>query len=96
VHRQPQLEWTLEAMALEAGMSRARFAEHFRKVVGQTPADYLLNWRLTLARKELLAGTSLKQIAPAVGYQSVAAFHRAFRQRLGVSPKAWLQQLQAA
>lgn len=93
IHRQPQLEWTLEAMALEAGMSRARFAEHFRKVVGQTPAEYLLNWRLTLARKELLAGASLKQIAPAVGYQSVAAFHRAFRQRLGVSPKEWLHQL---
>jgi AraC-like DNA-binding protein len=82
-------------MALEAGMSRARFAEHFRKVVGQTPAEYLQYWRLTLARKQLLAGNALKQIAPAVGYQSVAAFHRVFRQRFGVSPKEWLEQLQS-
>lgn len=94
LHQQPELEWTLEAMALEAGMSRARFASHFRAVVGQTPADYLLNWRLTLARKQLMAGQTLKQIAPKVGYQSVAAFHRAFRQRLGVSPKVWLNQVQ--
>lgn len=93
LHRQPQLDWTLDSMALEAGMSRARFAEHFRKVVGQTPAEYLQHWRLTLARKQLLSGNALKQIAPAVGYQSVAAFHRVFRQRFGLSPKEWLEQL---
>lgn len=95
LHQQPQLDWNLENMALEAGMSRARFAEHFRKVVGQTPADYLQNWRLTLARKQLLSGNALKQIAPAVGYQSLAAFHRAFRQRFGLSPKEWLEQFQS-
>ncbi len=94
IHRQPEQDWTLDLMALEAGMSRARFAEHFRKVVGLTPADYLLTWRLSLARKQLLSGAALKQVAPAVGYQSVAAFHRAFRQRLGLSPKEWLAQWQ--
>ena len=96
LHRQPERDWSLDAMALEAGMSRARFAEHFRKVVGQTPAEYLQNWRLTLARKQLISGNALKQIAPAVGYQSVAAFHRVFRQRFGVSPKEWLEQVQLA
>lgn len=53
-------------MAQEAGMSRARFAEHFKKIVGITPGDYLTQWRLTVARKQLLAGGSLKQVAPAV------------------------------
>ncbi|WP_164852255.1 AraC family transcriptional regulator [Rheinheimera riviphila] len=90
LHKQPQLDWDLEQMAQEAGMSRARFAEHFRKVVGCTPNDYLTQWRLTLARKQLLAGDSLKQVAPAVGYQSVAAFHRVFRSRFGQTPKEWL------
>ncbi|WP_337843083.1 AraC family transcriptional regulator [Rheinheimera sp.] len=96
LHQQPQLPWTLEGMALETGMSRARFAEHFRTVVGQTPADYLLGWRLSLARKKLLQGDGLKQIAPAVGYQSLTSFHRAFKQKLGLSPKEWLQQSQQA
>lgn len=93
LHRQPQLDWDLEQMAQEAGMSRARFAEHFRKVVGCTPNDYLTQWRMTLARKKLLAGESLKQVAPAVGYQSVAAFHRVFRSRFGQTPKKWLQAM---
>jgi AraC-like DNA-binding protein len=93
IHRQPHLDWDLEQMAQEAGMSRARFAEHFRKVVGCTPNDYLTQWRLTLARKQLLAGESLKQVAPAVGYQSVAAFHRVFRTRFGQTPKEWLQNM---
>lgn len=93
LHQQPQLDWDLEQMAQEAGMSRARFAEHFRKVVGCTPNDYLTQWRLTLARKQLLAGDSLKQVAPAVGYQSVAAFHRVFRSRFGQTPKEWLQEM---
>jgi len=90
LHQQPQLDWDLEQMAQEAAMSRARFASHFRAVVGCTPGEYLTQWRLTLARKQLLAGDSLKQIAPAVGYQSVAAFHRVFRQKTGQSPKEWL------
>lgn len=90
LHQQPQLDWDLEQMAQEAAMSRARFAAHFRTVVGCTPGEYLTQWRLTLARKQLLAGESLKQIAPAVGYQSVAAFHRVFRQKTGLSPKEWL------
>lgn len=93
IHRQPSLDWDLEQMAQEAGMSRARFAEHFRKVVDCTPNDYLTQWRLTLARKQLLAGESLKQVAPAVGYQSVAAFHRVFRSRYGQTPKEWLQNM---
>jgi AraC-like DNA-binding protein len=93
LHQQPQLDWDLEQMAQEAGMSRARFAEHFRKVVGCTPNEYLTQWRLTLARKQLLAGESLKQVAPAVGYQSVAAFHRVFRSRFGQTPKEWLHDM---
>jgi len=94
LHAKPQLDWDLEQMAAAAGMSRARFAEHFRKIVGVTPGDYLTQWRLTLARKQLLAGHSLKQVAPAVGYQSVAAFHRVFRSRYGVTPKEWLDSTQ--
>lgn len=94
LHHQPAMLWDLDRMAHEAAMSRARFAEHFRTVVGMTPGDYLTQWRLTLARKQLLAGDSLKQVAPAVGYQSLPAFHRVFRARFGVSPKEWLATVQ--
>lgn len=94
LHQQPAALWDLDKMAYEAAMSRARFAEHFRKVVGITPGDYLTQWRLTLARKQLLAGESLKQVAPAVGYQSLPAFHRVFRARFGVSPKEWVANIQ--
>ena len=80
-------------MAAEAGMSRSRFAEAFRDAVGQTPADYLAGWRLTIARSELRAGKPIKQLATELGYANASALSRLFAQRhAGLSPRAWLQQ----
>jgi AraC-like DNA-binding protein len=90
MHKHPEVSWSLEELAQCAGMSRARFAVHFRKVVGTTPFDYLTNWRLGIAQTKLRKGNSLKLIAAAVGYTHATALTRIFTQRLGVSPTDWL------
>lgn len=90
MHERPADGWTLEALALEAGMSRARFALHFRQTVGMTPLDYLTGWRIGVAQTQLLRGKSIKAVARDVGYQSQATLSRVFSQRCGVSPSQWL------
>lgn len=91
IHANPGDAWGLERMAAEAGMSRSRFAEAFREAVGQTPADYLADWRLTIARSELRAGKPIKQLATDLGYANASALSRLFTQRHGgLSPRAWL------
>jgi len=92
IHRQPALDWPLPAMAAEAGMSRARFADHFRRVVGKPPADYLASWRVMLAQRLLAQGLPAKTVALDVGYGSSSALHRAFVRRLGTSPTEWLRE----
>jgi transcriptional regulator GlxA family with amidase domain len=92
MHQSPQTSWSLEELAQRAGMSRARFAAHFRKVVGMTPFDYLTNWRLGIAQTMLRKGNSLKLTAPAVGYANATALSRVFTQRLGLPPSEWLAQ----
>ena len=73
-----------------AGMSRARFAAHFMAVVGTSPGDHLTGWRIGLAQALLARGRPVKTIADEVGYSSANALARAFTQRLGLSPTAWL------
>jgi len=90
MHRHPETRWSLEQLAQQAGMSRARFATHFREVVGMTPFDYLTNWRLGITQTMLRKGSSLKLIASAVGYANATALTRVFTQRLGMSPSEWL------
>jgi AraC-like DNA-binding protein len=90
IHHQPAHPWSLDALAQQAGMSRARFAVHFREVVGLTPFDYLADWRIGVAQALLRQGRSLKIVAPEVGYASSTALTRVFRQRLGLSPTDWI------
>jgi AraC-like DNA-binding protein len=93
LHGRPGEAWSLAAMAEQAGMSRSRFAEAFREEVGQTPADYLAEWRLTIARGELRAGKPIKQLATELGYANASALSRLFAQRHeGLSPRAWLNR----
>lgn len=68
LHEAPGEPWSLAQMAQQAGMSRSAFAARFKAVVGDTPADYLAHWRLTLAQAHLRAGRSLKSIAHELGY----------------------------
>ncbi|PUA17806.1 AraC family transcriptional regulator [Glaciimonas sp. PCH181] len=92
MHERPEQSWSLEQLAESAGMSRARFAVHFRETVGMTPLDYLTDWRVGVAQVMLKGGQSLKLVAPAVGYLSPTAFTRVFSQRIGASPTEWLAQ----
>lgn len=90
LHEDPGAAWSLEAMAERAGMSRSAFAAHFKAVLDQTPANYLADWRLTLAQARLRQGRPVKQIADELGYANASALSRLFSQRLGQSPRQWL------
>ncbi|QXI46021.1 AraC family transcriptional regulator [Pseudomonas anuradhapurensis] len=92
IHSEPQHNWSVAQMADRSGMSRASFAAHFRHTVGMTPADYLANWRISLAQKRLREGRPIALIADEVGYESPSALARTFRRKVGASPKAWLKQ----
>ena len=91
LHDAPAQQWTLEKLADIAGMSRSRFAQDFKSTVGTTLGEYLVGWRVAVAQELLRGATPLKQVASQVGYGSPLALTRAFRSRMGVSPRAWLQ-----
>jgi AraC-like DNA-binding protein len=90
MHERPEQAWSLESLALAAGMSRARFAATFRAVVDRPPLDYLTDWRVSVAQTLLKRGKPLKAVAPAVGYSSPAALSRVFAKRVGASPLKWV------
>jgi transcriptional regulator GlxA family with amidase domain len=87
MHEAPKKPWKLEDLAQIAGMSRTRFAEHFRKLVGRTPIDYLTLWRMTVARRLLGKGRAVKSVAAQIGYDNAAAFSRAFSRVTGQPPR---------
>ena len=89
MHESPGAPWSLEGLADVAGMSRTTFSNTFRDRVGQTAAAYLADWRIGLAAAELRNGRDQKSVARELGYGSASALSRAFKQRLGSSPKAW-------
>jgi AraC-like DNA-binding protein len=90
LHARPADHWTIEALARAANTSRTVLAERFTRFVGQPPIQYLVHWRMQLAAR-LLADKSAKVSAVAldVGYDSEAAFSRAFKRSVGLSPAAW-------
>ncbi len=90
MHERPEQAWSLETLAEEAGMSRARFAARFRETVGTTPLEYLTDWRLCVAQTLLKRGNPIKAIALSVGYRSSAALRRVFTKKLGMPPREWL------
>jgi AraC-like DNA-binding protein len=76
-----------------SAMSRASFARNFERALGQSPMQYLTDWRLTLARDYVLAGElTLEQIADRTGYSSPNAFAATFRRHVGLAPGQWRQQ----
>jgi AraC-like DNA-binding protein len=82
--------WTTEGLAREVGLSRSAFAERFTGLLGMPPMRYLSSWRLQLAAVRLRECTrSIAQIASEVGYESEAAFNRAFKRAFGTTPAAW-------
>lgn len=95
IHTRAHEPWQLEGLARVACMSRARFTEHFRNVVGLPPGEYLTRWRITLAQHLLLRGMPVKTASAEAGYASPAAFTRAFTASVGVSPRQWLRAARA-
>lgn len=89
VHADPAAAWTLPRLAETAALSRTTFAARFRQTVGATPMDYVTDWRITLACAGLREGRAIKVLAGELGYGSAAALSKAFKQRLGVAPRAW-------
>jgi AraC-like DNA-binding protein len=82
--------WTADALAREVNLSRSTFADHFTTLIGVPPMRYLLNWRMQVARQKLhQAHQTIAQIAFDVGYESEAAFTRAFRREFGLPPAMW-------
>jgi transcriptional regulator GlxA family with amidase domain len=90
LHERPAEAWTLERLGEEAGLSRSSLHERFAHLTGQPPMQYLTRWRMQVAAG-LLRDTTAKvvEIALRVGYESEAAFSRAFRREVGVAPGAW-------
>jgi AraC-like DNA-binding protein len=87
IHEEPARDWTLAELASESASSRTVLTERFSQLIGIPPMQYLTRWRVQLAAN-LLANSSTKvaSIGPQVGYESEAAFSRAFKRETGVSP----------
>lgn len=90
LHADPRRGWTLAALAREVASSRSTLAERFTALVGQPPMQYLARWRMQLAAGLLTSsGTKIAAIAARVGYDSEAAFNRAFKKLVGMPPGQW-------
>lgn len=90
MHARPTEAWTADSLASEVGMSRSTFAERFSSLVDQPPMQYLALWRMHLAAQQLREGSSsVAQIGFGIGYDSEAAFSRAFKRQFGESPGTW-------
>ncbi len=85
IHQSPQSPWRLVTLAQSAAMSRTQFAQTFKSLSGWTPMQYVTWWRMQLAWSYLTSGLSVAIVAEKVGYQSEAAFSRAFRKQFGLS-----------
>jgi AraC-like DNA-binding protein len=92
MHAAPGRRWTLQDLALVAGMSRSTFAARFKTTVGEPAMVYLTRWRMMLAADRLTkGGFSISTVAPAVGYESESAFSAAFKRVIGRSPREFLK-----
>ncbi|MFN7984220.1 MAG: AraC family transcriptional regulator [Vicinamibacterales bacterium] len=89
MHGAPSDAWTVEHLARTIGVSRSVLAERFTVLIGQPPMQYLTLWRMQLASRYLGEGRQVNEVAGLVGYESEAAFSRAFRKLVGTSPVTW-------
>ncbi|WP_233887426.1 AraC family transcriptional regulator [Paraburkholderia flagellata] len=90
LHGQAAHPWTVDALARKVGLSRSALAQRFTDFLGQPPMQYLARWRMQIAAHELLTGSKpLTAVAEQIGYESEAAFSRAFRREFGMPPAGW-------
>jgi len=94
MHAGPARNWTIEELAKDVGLSRSVLAERFADLVGMPPMQYLAKWRMQIASGLLSNGSAnIATVAAEIGYGSEAAFSRAFKKMVGVTPSAWRRRL---
>lgn len=87
IHRSPDKPWTVATLAAEVSMSRSAFSARFTTLVGEAPMRYLARWRMQCAHDALKSGDrTVAELARRSGYESEAAFGRAFKRLVGQSP----------
>ncbi|MGH8211878.1 MAG: AraC family transcriptional regulator [Rhodanobacteraceae bacterium] len=90
LHAQPCQRWSVEGLAAAVAGSRSNLAARFRELIGEPPMHYLTRLRMQIAARQLRERTcSIASLADAVGYDSSAAFQRAFKRSFGMPPAAW-------
>jgi len=96
IHGRPTEPWTLDKLAQQVGLSRTAFASRFTEFVEVPPMQYVARWRLQLAARLIEQGASLANVCAEVGYESEAAFNRAFKKFVGMPPGAWRKRRQSS
>ena len=97
MHAQPARDWTIEELGRRVGLSRSSLHERFLQMIGMPPMQYLAQWRMQAASRLLLeTSASVAAVALDVGYDSEAAFTRAFKRLVGKPPAAWRREHEAS
>jgi AraC-like DNA-binding protein len=90
IHGDVARPWTVEELGREVGLSRSALADHFIRLIGVPPMHYIAGWRMQVAMQRLRStNDSLAQVAESIGYESEAAFSRAFKKAVGSAPATW-------
>ena len=94
MHEDPAADWSVEDLGARVGLSRSALHERFAEIIGQPPMQYLANWRMQVAAGLLrTTNSTVLSIAREVGYESEAAFTKAFKRLMGVPPSVWRRTL---
>ncbi len=86
IHQSPERQWTVKDLAEAAALSRSAFSARFTELVGEPPMTYLTRWRMLRATRMLKNEVGMKTIADLLGYESEAAFRKAFKREIGIPP----------
>jgi AraC-like DNA-binding protein len=93
IHRHPEKDWTVDSLAKQVNLSRSTFAARFKGLVGEAPLQYVTRWRMYQAAKLLRSShCTLAELAGYVGYESEAAFSKAFKRHMGQAPGEYRKQ----
>lgn len=97
MHAQPARAWTVDELARQAALSRSAFFQRFQRALGVAPIEYLLAWRMALAKDALRReAVSVAEVAQRVGYGSASAFSVAFTRHVGLAPTSYAREQRAA